>query len=157
MQQCIQPSVTNRPSSLSHYFLLAGVIHYSAVRVPGRKTRTYSPHEALRFCRPGLDPGPRQCTASSAELRGSAHVYYGAILKACKCSETFDNRKSCMCVTLEQRVYPIPFRTRQSSSASSKVLRCSPWEDRTLRTHRIFILLQITRDEGEKTSASMQG
>lgn len=38
-----------------------------------------------------------------------------------------------MCsVTIEKGVHPVPFRTRQLSPSSPRVLRCSPWEGRTL-------------------------
>ena len=34
--------------------------------------------------------------------------------------------------------HPVPCRTRQLSSPSPKVLRCSPWEDRPFRSCRAF-------------------
>ena len=36
--------------------------------------------------------------------------------------------------------HPVPFRTRQLSPSSPKVLRWSPWEDRTLCSCRAFAL-----------------
>ncbi len=38
--------------------------------------------------------------------------------------------------------HPVPCRTRQLSSPSPKVLRCSPWEDRPFRSCRAFPALK---------------
>lgn len=52
-----------------------------------------------------------------------------AALKAKYCSFT-ESRWMCS-VVMAEGVYPIPFRTRQSSPPAPMVLRCSPWESRT--------------------------
>ena len=41
--------------------------------------------------------------------------------------------------------HPVPCRTRQLSSPSPKVLRCSPWEDRPFRSCRAFPLSRALR------------
>ena len=41
--------------------------------------------------------------------------------------------------------HPVPCRTRQLSSPSPKVLRCSPWEDRPFRSCRAFPLPRALR------------